>query len=384
MKKIKTIGIFCVILSVIICAALYTIKISSGKGSAGKTIRLGYAQVREYSSFAQQLLMLAEELEDEGSIKKGFSEKYKGVDYDRKFSEGDAKILWDDICRNNTQNAKYKFVRDAFFDMDKMSEKEYSKMVNRDDVDITFAMGTAAGVYFKENETKNKYMVLLAADPIASGIVESETKRYNNNSFALIDNTTYMRQIEAGYKLLKFKKLGVVYEYSDGAYEYSAIDSILKESEKLGFRYMTENVVEPKSQDDYDRYYRDLKKAYKKLIKRGMDTLYITVSSIDYPAKLQELLNDSVIPNKIPTLAQDDVSPVVSGALFGVSLVDYAEQANHVITQLRNYAEKGISFDKLDMVCECTPKIFANYTTAKKIGFKLDFQDLQVIDTVYR
>jgi len=379
MKKIR--WLFPAFLLIVGCFIFPQVK---AEKSSETVIRLGYAQVREYSSFAQQLLMIAEELEKEGSIEKGFSEQYQNINYDENFTDGDTIALWKDICEHTVKGARYQFVEEAFFDMAKLTEEEYEQMVNREDVDLTFAMGTNAGIYFKENETRNKFMVLLAADPIVSGIVKSETERYTENSFALIDNTTYLRQLEAGYKFLKFKKLGIVYEDSKDAYAYSAIDSVKQKAEELGFEILTVYVEEPKSKKDEDRYYRELKEAYRTLVKQGMDTLYITVSSIDYTHKLQELLKDSIFPNCIPTLAQDDVIPVVSGALFGVSLVDYSEQAYHVINQLRSYTEDNVPFDKLDQVCECTPKIFINYTTAEKIGFDISFEDLQLVDSIYR
>ena len=362
----------------------HTADVQADRKMSTDTVRIGYAQVREYSSFAQQLLKLAEELEAEGSIEAGFSARYEGVDYDQSFRDGDTEKLWNDICDHNVADGRYQFVREAFFDMNRMEEEEYETMVNRDDVDLTFAMGTGPGVYFREHERKNKFMVLLAADPIDSGIVKSETERFISNSYALIDNTTYQRQLEAGYKFLQFRKLGIVCEDSEDAYSYSAIDSVMEASEKLGFEVLIEHVDEPSEKSDYKRYYAELKKAYRSLIEQGMDTLYITVSSIDYTEALQDLLQDSIIPNKIPTLAQDDVAPVIGGALFGVSLVDYSEQAYHVIAQLRRYAEEGVPFEELDQVCECTPKLYLNYTTAKKIDFGVSFENLQLVDSIYR
>lgn len=351
----------------------------------GRPLRIGYVQMREYSSFAQQLLMLAKEFEDEGSIEKGFIDaNYPDTDFDLSYHRGDTEKLWDAVCANMTAQRKYEFVREAYFDMGIMDKKEYPQMVNRNDVDLMIVMGTAAGTYFKEHEKTHPYMVLLAADPIASGIVESETDPGDDRTYALIDNTSYRRQIEAGYKFLHFKKLGVVYEDSEAAYLYSAIDSVREASKKLGFEILIRHVDEPKSEKDAGRYYRELKQAYRELAAEGMDTLYITVSSIDYENKLRGLLEDAIVPQKIPTLAQDDVAPVQYGALFGVSLVDYSEQAQHVVRQIRSYHEEGIAFRRLDQVCECTPKIFLNYQMARKIGFQVSFEDLQIIDSVYR
>ena len=384
MKK-RWIGMMLLVLAVgIMSVTAYAVTQENDDAAGTGTIRIGYAQSDEYSSYAQQLLLLAEKLEEEGSIQKGFSERYEGVNYDSEFEAGDTVKLWKDICENNVEGATYQFVENAFFDMDLTPEKEYEKMVNRDDVDLTLVMGTAPGTYFRQHEKKNKYMVLLAADPIASNIVKSETERYDDLSYALVDATSYQRQLEAGHRMLGFKKLGIVYEFSRDAYEYTAVDTIREMGKKLGFEVVEGYVDEPVSAKDEARYYRELKKAYRELVDQGIDTLYITVASIDYPKKLKELLNDCIIPSKIPTLAQDDVSPVENGALFGVSLVDYEEQADFLIGQLDRYVKEGVSFDQLDMVCECTPKIYINYETAKQIDFEISFENLQLVDTIYR
>jgi len=376
------IGLFAVI-----CILLIAIKGIGGvlvsADTESETIAIGYVQVREYSSFAQQLLLIAKEFEEEGSIEQGFFKKYEGVDYDQSFQDGDTLALWKDICQHNTKGAKYCFVENAFFDMSTLTGEEQREMVNREDINLTLVMGTDAGIYFSEHETQNPYMVLLAADPIASGIVKSETERFNDLSYALIDNTSYIRQLKAGYQFLNFQKLGIVYEDSEAAYAYSAIDSVKQAAEELGFEVLIRHVDEPKEASQQKAYYENLKQAYRELIAEGMDTLYLTVSSIDYKNKLRELLEDAIIPEKILTLAQDDRVPVIYGALFGVSLVDYAEQANHIVTQIRDYVENGISFAKLDQVCECTPKIYVNYSAAKEVGFEVKFTDLQIIDKVY-
>ena len=99
---------------------------------------------------------------------------------------------------------------------------------------------------------------------------------------------------------------------------------------------------------------------------------------------MQELLDDCIIPSKIKTLAQDELTPVANGVLFGVTMTDCAESSTHVVKQIRRYVEEGVPFDQLDMVCEATPKIGVNFTTAGKIGFDISFKDLQMVDYIYR
>ncbi|MBQ8956074.1 MAG: hypothetical protein IJ075_03805 [Lachnospiraceae bacterium] len=384
--RIRRLAAFICCICILVPALFVTANGAENTGAVNKkdVIRLGYAESEEYGSFTQLLLDISKKLIDEGSIDPKLLLKYGNADFEVKFREGDTLALWNAMCDANRPDGRYQLTRDAFFNFDEMDESEYPAVVNRDDVDIMLSMGTVSGVYLAEHEETNKYMNMYSGDPIGSGIVKSETERTNINGFATVDTTPYIRQIDTGYKFLKFKKLGVVYEDSEEAYSYSAIDVIEKKAEEYGFEVVYEYVDEPVGSGDYDRYYSELKEAYRSLADQGIDCLYITIASIDYEDKMQELLDDAIIPAGIMTLAQDDFMPLPYGALFGVTINDCNETAAHVFSQIRAYAEEGVPFEELDMICETTPRIGVNYTTAKKIGFKVGFENLQMVDRVFR
>ena len=379
------------VISAILCISLMVVSVciktdasDAVQNKAAGVIRLGYVEGDEYGPFAQLLLDMALEFVEEGSIDKSFAEQYKDVNYEEKFSYGDTRKLWNAICDANKENARYRFVREVFFDLEEMDEDEYSIIANRDDVDIMISMGTVSGVYLAENEKKTKFMNLFSANPVDSGIIKSLTERYNDYSYALVDPTTYNRQMDASYKFLGFKKLGIVYEDSEAAYQYSAIDVVKQKAEEYGFEVVCEYVDEPLGEEEYDWYYSELKKAYRKLVDQGVDCLLITVASIDYESKMQELLDDAIIPAGVMTIAQDGTVPVAYGALFGVTLTDCEESAKHVVKQIRDYNEEGVPFDQLEMVYESTPRLAVNYTTASRIGFEIPFKNLQIVDYIYR
>ncbi|MBQ9606846.1 MAG: hypothetical protein IJV16_06690, partial [Lachnospiraceae bacterium] len=269
--RIRRLAAFICCICILVPALFVTANGAENTSAENKkdVIRLGYAESEEYGSFTQLLLDISKKLIDEGSIDPKLLLKYGNADFEVKFREGDTLALWNAMCDANRPDGRYQLTRDAFFNFDEMDESEYPAVVNRDDVDIMLSMGTVSGVYLAEHEETNKYMNMYSGDPIGSGIVKSETERTNINGFATVDTTPYIRQIDTGYKFLKFKKLGVVYEDSEEAYSYSAIDVIEKKAEEYGFEVVYEYVDEPVGSGDYDRYYSELKEAYRSLADQG-------------------------------------------------------------------------------------------------------------------
>lgn len=383
-KIVSGIIILLVALILLLTSVLSIMASAKEKTASPKQLRIGYSEVMEYGSFAQVVLCLAREFADEGSISQDFVKKYEDVNFEEKFTAGDTQKLWNDICDANIEGAAYQFTREAFFNMSDMDESEYPQMVSRDDIDLILAMGTAPAVYLSENKTTDNFMAIYLADPVASGIVKSPTERYTDNSFAIVDTNPCLRQLDAGYRFLHFKKLGVVFEDNEEGRLRAVIPDVEKKAAELGFEPIYEHVKEPVDAEDEERYYEDLKAAWRRLIDRGMDCLYITVAPIDYETALEDLLADAIMPCKIKTLAQDDFLPLPYGALFGVTVTNAEEISAHIFAQLERHLKEDVPFGELDMECESTPRIGVNFTTAKKIGFDIGFEELQMADEIFR
>ena len=224
-------------------------------------------------------------------------------------------------------------------------------------------------------------MVFACADPISGGIVKSETERYKDNSFAHIDRTRYERQIRAGHNLFKFKRIGVVYQDTPEAFSYSAIDKLRKLSDELNFEVVEKHVIEAQNENDYDRYYEDLKQAYKELTNEGIDSLYITTATIENE-KLMDLLDEDIYPNNIFTIAQTSEQQVEYGALIGFVINDGMEQGYFAASQIKSYLE-GTPFNELEQVNDDTPKMALNYDIAKRIKLKIPMSTMLIIDSIY-
>ncbi len=362
---------FCLILMVALAIPLGAGNFTTCSESRPAKLRIGYVESEPFDNFSRQLSGIFAGFQKLGLVESGYKVDLK---------EADTSKIWRDIC-SNYRSDKIELVRDMYFNMKNMPESEYTAMVNRDDVDLVIVMGTVAGKYFLEHEKKNKFMVLACADPISAGIVKSETERYSDNSFAHVDRTRYERQIIASHQIFKFKKIGVVYQDTPEAFSYSAIDKLRKLSSSLGFEVIEKHVVEAQNDADYERYYKDLKQAYRELSNEGIDSLYITTATIENE-RLKELLKSDIYAHNIFTIAQTSEQQVEYGALIGFVINDGMEQGYFAASQIKSYLE-GTPFDQLEQVNDDTPKIALNYEVAKLINLKIPLSTLLIIDSIY-
>lgn len=335
-----------------------------------RPLRIGYVESEEFPLYTSLISNMAKDFQKMGVLDS----------YNIDGSSKSANEIWNEMCDHCISN-DYKFIKDMFYNMKDTNEKVYSSAVNNESVDLVLVMGTTAGKYFADKEMKNKFMVFAAADPIRSGILKSATEKNNKNAFAHLDPNKYMRQIQAGHRLLNFKKVGVVFENNEDAYAYSAIGDLIDQSKKLNFEVVIRNVSEAKNNKDYERYYRDLTNAYKELVGEKIDMLYMTTATIQNE-RICDILGKDIYKNNIPVLAQTDESQVEFGATIGITMYDSVEQAAFAVNQIKSYRE-GIPFEDLDQINESTAKIYLNYNIAKSLGISFPFSTLLIVDKIY-
>jgi ABC-type uncharacterized transport system substrate-binding protein len=332
-------------------------------------IRVGYVEGEAYAPFSYNL----------SGIALGLQELKLISGYDLSIDEPDARKIWDTLARSDSKG-KFQFVRDMFFSMKTMDEADYARMVNSADVDILIVMGTVAGLYMRDHEQQNDFMVFASADAIQAGIIKSETERHISNSFACVDTQRLRRQIDVAYQMFKFRKIGVVYENSAAAYAYSGIGHLRDASKAEGFEVVERNVDESRNAADDERYYAELKAAYASLIEEGIDALYITPATTA-DEKIPWLLED-VVASKILTISQVGEDQVRSGALFGVTVDDPLDQGRFAARRLAAYMN-GTPLREMSQVYEIVPRMYLNYDVCRKTGIKLTFLQLLSMDRIF-
>jgi len=154
----------------------------------------------------------------------------------------DSRAVWSKICESQISD-RAAFVEDAYYVLNQMSEEECQALLQRDDLDVLFVMGTAAGKWLAANadQIAYDYMVNAVSDSISAGLTKTETERYNDKSFAHLDSNRVGRQINMAYRVFEFTDIGVVYENNDAAYSYSGIPQLLEQQELYGFKAIPHN-----------------------------------------------------------------------------------------------------------------------------------------------
>ncbi len=367
LRVLSVVIMLCVIFAMV---AQASISPGGAVGTDEQSIRIGFIQSEEYNAFSFGLAGIANGLVEQGLI--------EGNGFDP--AQPDAGVVWGEICATDT-SPKIQFVQEMFFTLNQLSDEQKQEMLQNDKVDLYIVMGTVAGVFLTENNIKHDYMVFATADPVGAGIVKSETERYNSNSYAHIDNRRFARQISLAYEIIEFERLGVVYADNAAAYSYSGIEQVKQASELYGFEILELHVEEAAGEEDFERYYDELEKAYAQLIDMGMDTLYITTATTQ-DDMLPTLLRQ-VHKANIPTVSQVGINQVEAGVMLGATIDDPVDYGRFGAARINEYIQ-GVPIDELEQVFEITPKYFLNYDTVKEINFEIPFRTLLQVDTIYR
>ena len=331
-------------------------------------VRIGCFNSGEYYYYHDVLDSIALELQRMGYI--------SGYDTDK--VRETTKDVWLDLCA--CESDCFTFVPEIYYEQYYMSDEELDAAAAVTDVDLMLTIGSLAGTFLTgaADRLSYDYMVIGVADPISAGIVASTEERVNDKSFAVVDPKRIARQIEAAYEIFHFKSVGVVYEDSEAAYSYSGIGQLKDAAEKYGFEIHERHVKEA-YEDDYDRYYKELKEAYSELIPE-IDMLYITTATIE-DEKLPFLLED-VIDAGIVTVAETSESQAEYGALMHITMSDPYEEGQFVAARIFDYA-CGVGITDMDMVFEIAPKICLNVTTIERTKVKLPLEIYLVADKIY-
>ncbi|WP_031515856.1 ABC transporter substrate-binding protein [Desulfofalx alkaliphila] len=302
--------------------------------------------------------------------------------FNRIVASGDSRAIWRWLA-NEEVSPYVEFVEDAFYnlrDADVDREGIIERLNSRKDIDIMLVMGAEAGILLSNAQHDTNIFVFAASNAVRSGIIDSVEDSGKDKVWAHMDEQRFERQIKAFYDIVQFKKLGMVYEDSDNARVYSAVNEVEKLAEENGFEIVRYHVREPRSPEEYPRYYQEVQDAYNKLAKE-VDAVYVTIASLE-SEKLPHLFQP-FYENKIPIFSQLGDIEVQHGALITVSVMDEVNIGRFGADNISKCL-LGAKPRQLEQSFQSAPVIILNSEVAKKIDFKLPFELLIVVDKAYK
>ncbi|KUG02617.1 abc transporter substrate-binding protein [hydrocarbon metagenome] len=341
----------------------------------GSKWRIAYCESEYFITYTQTLAAIVKGLEENGWINnlEGFNQV---VD------SGDSRTIWKWLASREV-SPYIEFVDDAYYNLrepDIDREGIIERLNSPKDIDIMLVMGGAAGNFLSNSEHDTNIFVFAASNAVRSGIIDSVEDSGKDHVWAHMDEQRFERQTKAFYDIMKFNKLGMVYEDSDNARIYSAVNEVESLAKEMGFEIVRCHVNEPLRPEEYPGYYQEVQAAYDELAEQ-VDAVYVTIASLESD-RLPELFQP-FYEHKIPIFSQLGNIEVQNGALLTVSVMDEVNigrfGADNIVKCLL-----GADPRELEQSFQSAPKITLNAEVAKKLDFKLPFELVIVVDEAYQ
>ncbi|MFZ7101722.1 MAG: ABC transporter substrate binding protein [Peptococcaceae bacterium] len=344
-------------------------------GPDGAKWRIGYCESENFITYTETLVAVVKGLEESGWVN-------NLAGFDSVAATGDSGAIWEWLATREV-SPYLEFAGDAFYNLreqDVRAEDIVNRLNDRRDPDLLLAMGAQAGYLLSNFLHDTDIFVFAASNAVRSGIIDSVHDSGKDHVWAHMDEQRFERQIKAFYDILRFRKLGMVYEDSDNARIYSAVNEVEALAREKGYEIVRYYVREPRTPEEYPGYYREVQAAYNKLATE-VDAMYVTIASLE-STKLPQLFQP-FYDHKIPVLSQLGNIEVKNGALLTVSVMDAVNigrfGADNIIKCLQ-----GAKPRDLEQSFQSSPQITLNAEVARKLDYKLPFELVMVLDEAYQ
>ena len=260
---------------------------------------------------------------------------------------------------------------------DKELGERLKKKVQEGQLQIIVSTGTDPGLFLKELDLGIPFLVSLATDPIASGIIDSAEDTGDENIWALVEPNPYFRQFGVYHTMMGFETLGMVvvdeYDIIAGNSEYR------RKAQELGVTLRELSVTEEETlSGDYTEV---LMEKLKNFDLTGLDGILFAFGSIN--DEQAPVVSEYLSGKGIPVLIGDGDSLVKNGGLISMSCFDYEGYGYYAAMVMSNILHGQKAGDQ-PCLYYSAPHIVLNLTTAEKTGFDTDLELLRSTDVIYR
>jgi ABC-type uncharacterized transport system substrate-binding protein len=346
----------------------------SPRTNNGLKWRIGYYEGGSYTDYQTYFLALIKGLDNLGWLQKIDLPKFKEND--------NMKVVWNELVKNKSKYIQ--FVKEAYWSADWYDNKriknklEAIKYLRDKKLDLIIAGGTWGGLDLANNEHSVPVLVISTSDPIKAEIINSANDSGFDHVHATCDPDRYVRQLRAFHNIVKFKKLGVVFEDTHDGRVYASLEDVLKVSLEADFDIVTciafdQNLSEEESM-------KGVYKCHEELATK-VDAVYITAHRGTNPKWMPNVLKP-LFDNNIPTFAQEGPDQVRRGAMLSIARLDTEDMGLYYAETIAKILN-GILPRKINQIFEQDKRIVINIKTAELIGYDIPQVIIDAADKIY-
>lgn len=274
------------------------------------------------------------------------------------------------------------FPPDLYFDFEfneaRASDPNFKRIIsNSEDVDIIISFGTRASRVLSNRQFLNIPVVAVQiSDPVKAGIIDSCEDSGKDFLTTRCDPNKYVRQIKVFHDVVKFAKLGLIYEDTPAGRSIAALEHIERLAKKKEFQIIRNTKAKQIGPEAEKEYLKALEG-----IAPHIDAMYFTIHG---GLTLENLPNVMSIINKykIPTFAMEGPKFVRHGVLFSISSQEQRATGDYNTEKIVRIL-KGEKPRSLNQVFNITPMIAINLKEARLIGYDPPVDILVASDEVY-
>lgn len=257
-------------------------------------------------------------------------------------------------------------------------KEEIKKEIAEGKIDMIWAFGTIAGLYFADPNLNVPVLVINATDPESSGLSDGNEFSLKKNIHVENDRSRYFDEMDMFYNIFTFKRLGILVDGNHDNQAVQAIYQIRRYAEQKGITLVPcYGDILGNSQERADK---DFKSCLTELSNKDIDALFL---SVGYRPKepLYGYLKP-FIDKGIPIYSQMGENDVRQGAVMCLSESDMLHSAlfeSRVVRQIVN----GTAPEFISQYVTVPLTLTVNWQTARLIEWQPSFEVLVAIDKVY-
>jgi ABC-type uncharacterized transport system substrate-binding protein len=283
------------------------------------------------------------------------------------------------------------FPKDAFFDLKwddgNAKKKDFKRLTAPDSgIDLIIALGTQmSAILAKPASFPIPVIVDSISDPVGSGILASLNDSGRDFLTGAVDPEQDLRQIRLFYSVIKFKRLGILYENSEIGRAYGAVEDVHRVAKEEGFQVIASTDVspDPENEDD-DAAWEAAEARYVSALDAlcpKVDAVYLAVQ-----AGLSENSLPAVVAvlnkHKTPSFIMEGKNFVKGGILLGESDSNLVAKGIFNAKKIVNIF-KGKKARTLPQVYEHVPHIAINLDATRVIGYDVPIDIIASADEVF-